>query len=196
MKIQDYMGAEQGTPQAEPQGVPPAEVPQQTPQQAQGVPPAGMEEGGNSHHEGEPVTEEEQADYDQVLEAASEVIYGDMSENILQMLAAGADDPAQAIADVALQVMISLDEKSDGTIPEEVIIPAAAEIAEIVGELAHQRGAFQVDDMVLGRAGQLLLIGIAEAYGIEEEDLQGIVESVDPQQLDQIIAQQSQYGVV
>lgn len=187
MKLTDYMG--QG-------GQPPGDMPPEgaPPPERGAMPP---EQGAQQTEFGEPATPEEQQSYDQVVMAASQVLYSDQTNpRVLKMLEAGADNPAQAIADVATMVIVQLDEQSGGTIPEVVIIPAAAEIAELVAELAQKRGIFEVNDQVMGQAGQLLLLSVADQYDVSEEELAELVQSVDPAQAEQIVAQQSQYGVV
>jgi hypothetical protein len=193
MRIEDVMregGAAQGQPgalQPEQEGLP--QDAQVQPQGGQ-APAAGAEMPGQDQ-----ATPEEQEQYERVVLAASEVLYNEKTSGpILQMLQEGADDPAQAIGQVAVMVLAQLDDKSNGTIPEMVIVPAAAEIVELVAELGQAQGLFQVDEAILNRAGQVMMIGVGEQYGIDPQEIQALMESMDPAEVEQMRAQQDAYA--
>ena len=187
MKIQDVMGSGAPEEAMQQEPVPMAQgAAQQGPvQQA----PPGQQAGGDQ------ATPEEQEAYERVVLAASEVLYEPKtSKPILESLKASADDPAQAIGQVAVMIIQQLDDKSNGTIPEVVIAQAAAEIAEMVAELGHSKGLFEVDEAVINRAGQVMLMGLAEAYDIDPEEIRALMESMDPAEVEQMRAQQDSYA--
>lgn len=176
MKLADHM---QGLPPAR-DAMPPE---QEGPQEPQKAPQKPQADGG-------------QEAYERVVLAASDVLYSEETmPDVLNLLK--SDDPAKAIADATVMLIGQLDEQSGGTIPEDVIIPAAAEIAELIAELGQAKGLFQVDEQVLGRAGQHLLIGMAELYGEPtDEEMQDILNSVGEEERQQMVQQQSQFSVV
>lgn len=178
MLVQDAM---QKTPQQAPQ-----EAPQE---EAQAAP---QEE---SAEFGQEATPEEQQAYEKVILAASEVLYDPKtSPKVIQMLQAGAEQPDKAIANAAVLVMTQLDDQSGGTIPEEVILPAATEVAELVAELGQKQGIFQVDDAVLKKAGHAMLMSLAEQYEIDPAELQPLLESMPKEELDRMYQEQNVYG--
>lgn len=140
---------------------------------------------------GEAATPEEQAAYERVVLAGMKVLYSqETHQNIVQML--GQGEPAEAMATAVTIVMSQLDERSGGKIPEVVIFPAAAELLGQVAEIAEAAKVAQVDDRVVARAMQILVVKLADQYGIDPADAQALVQSVEPEQLQQIVAEQQQ----
>ena len=90
-------------------------------------------------------------------------------------------------------LITSLDQKSGGKIPEVVILPAAAEILENAGQLANDAGIFEVNQNVVGEAAQLMVMSLADKYGVEPAEIEELLASMDQGSLDQIQTQQSQY---
>jgi len=162
-------------------------------QGAQGAPPAAGNPGGQPAAAGgdpnAPTPEEQQA-YDGVVMAASEVMYGEMSAEIIKMLEMGKENPPQAIAQAAVTVLVQLDEQSGGSIPETVIVPAAVEIAELMAELADSKGLFPVDEDIIQVAGQYLIELISEEYGVSPEEVQEFMASIPPEEAQKAAGQQ------
>ncbi len=139
-------------------------------------------------------TKDEQASYEKVVLAASEVLYDEKSSRgVTQMLQSGGD-PATAMAQVTVMIMVQLDEKSGGTIPEEVILPAAVEVLELVAELATSQKIFEVDEATLNRAAQQMVMSMADEYGVEEEEIAQMMEGLDPEAFEPMRQQQHAYG--
>lgn len=132
--------------------------------------------------EGDDYTPEEQDAIDRVVTAAGQVIYKDDKSHgsIMNMLKSGKDDPAQTLAQVTATIILQLDEKAGGNIPEEVILPASLEILTLVAELAEKSGAFTAGEDVQGQAvGGMLQI-------FQDKDL---ISDEDKAELQQILAE-------
>ncbi len=139
-------------------------------------------------------TEAEQVNYEKIVLAASEILYDEKSSRgVTKMLKAG-DDPARSIANVTVMIMTQLDEKSGGTIPEEVILPAATEVVELVAELGVAQKIFEVDEAMVNRAAQLMVVSMADEYNVEMEDIQGMMAGVDPTKFEPMRKQQDAYA--
>lgn len=140
-------------------------------------------------------TPEEQEAYERVVMAGMKALYDPGShEQMMALLEKGAADPAKALASVAQTIIGTLDDQSKGTIPETVIIPAAVEILEHTGELADAASLFPVDEAVLNRAGQELLIGLGEQYGVGPEEIQDLLSSFPESSLNEMAEQQNRYA--
>ncbi len=141
------------------------------------------------------VTPDEQNAYDEVLMAAEGELYGESHDDFVTMLRELSADPPAAIAQVTVLLLTTLDDAVNGQIPEEVILPAGAEITERVGNLANETGAFKVDQNIIGAAGQKVLIGLAEQYGVPEgPEIQALLDSVSPQEVERMRAEQEGYA--
>ncbi len=141
-------------------------------------------------------TPEEQDFYERVVLAGDKIIFGseEARKAIVEKLKVDAQEPARALADSTALLMVQLDEQTDGTIPETVILPAATELLEHMAELADSLGLFPIDDAVANRAGQLMVGNLSEAYGMNPEDMQAMVDSVPPEAAQQIAAEQGNFA--
>ncbi len=141
-------------------------------------------------------TPEEQDFYERIVLAGDKIIFGDEKarESIVKKLKLDAKEPAKSLADATALLMIQLDDQTGGTIPETVILPAAAELLEHVTELADSLELFPIDDAVVNRAGQIMVSHLSEAYGMKPEDLQSMVDSVPPEAAQQIVQEQGNFA--
>jgi len=128
-----------------------------------------------------PATEAEQDSHDKVVLAGYTALFENekSSNEAVRFLKERADNPAKAIADYTFILITGLDDKAGNNIPEEVILPAAAELVENVGELSASVNAFPVDEAVLNYAMELLLPPLAQEYGATEADVQEFMSGID-----------------
>lgn len=145
--------------------------------------------------DGEPATPQEQNAYEKVVLAGMKVLYGkESSAQFVAMLKAGADDPAKALADATSMLIVQLDKKANGAIPEDVILPAAAELLGLTAELAEKARLFTVDEAVKAKAAQQLLLSLGNEYGVEPAELQALIADVGPERAKQMAAEQARFG--
>lgn len=177
-----------------------APVPQQgAPAQEQGqpMPEEGMppeEAGAQPGAESDEPTPEEQAQYEKVVMAGIKVLT-EATDQVMQMLQAGADNPPQALADATWTIMTALDEKAGGNIDEGILIAAGGEVMQNVGEFANEGQVFAVDEKVLNQGWQIIMQRLSDEYGIDwGAEMGPMIQSMDQAQLEQIVAQQQQYA--
>jgi hypothetical protein len=141
----------------------------------------------------EQATPAEQDAYNRVVTAGIKILYDKSThDGIVNMLRSG--DPADALAKTVSTIMVQLDEKSGGKIPETVILPAAAELLDETAKLATAAKIFQADQKTLAVAMQKLVADLGEKYGVNPDQIKSLLQSVPPDQLQSIVAEQSQYG--
>ena len=132
-----------------------------------------------------------QEDYERVVVAGLQFLSDEGSHReLMNMLAQGAENPPRALADTTHVIMTQIQEQAQGQIPEDVILPATEEILENVAEFAHESGAFQVDDQVMGQASQMVVRKMAEtAQGgdMSQEEVQGMLGQIEQSTMDQIV---------
>lgn len=145
---------------------------------------------GNDQQGGNQASPQDQEAYTRVVLAASKIIYDDAShQQIMQALQGGAQ-PAEALANVASSIMIEMDKKSGGKIPEDVIVPATMEILDELGMLADKAGLFPVDEQVMAAAAQQTVLKLSQQYGIDQAQMQSMIESMDPAKVKELVAAQ------
>lgn len=144
----------------------------------------------------ENVSGEEQDAYDKVVMAGMTVLFENETSKaqIVERLKADADNPAKSLADTTAMLMIQLDQQSGGNIPETVILPAAVELLEQASELADSLQIFPVDEAVMNHAAQLMVVSLGEEYGVEPEEINELMNSIDSGSLKQIEEQQGAYA--
>jgi hypothetical protein len=182
MKITDVMNADAATDQAA------GQVPDEAADQGKGQNP-------DMAQDEEQATPEEQQAYDQVVMAGAKMLYDEKThQSIMELLQGAKNTPARAIASAVMLVIQKLKDASKDSIPAPVVLPAAAEIAQLVAELAQKAGFFKVSDAVMQSAGQIFIPQVAELYGVNEEELQALSAKYSDEQKQQMSDQQLQAG--
>ena len=170
-------------------------------QQGMQAPQQGMQQGMQQQAPqeslgGEAATPEEQEQYDRMVLAASSILYDEEAMKGIDKMLGAAVDPAAGITAVVVYLMEVMDEKSGKTLPMDMLPHAAAEVVEMVSEYALKRGIHDVDKATMNRAAQQAMIQLDEKFdfGIEPEDLQAFMQSLDPAQASQMMAEQDAYA--
>ncbi len=134
-------------------------------------------------------TPEEQDAVDRVVGAGSKIIYSEQgTQSILESLKSG--DPPESIARTAFNLMMSLDQKSKGTIPEDAMMPAAVKLLALIAELGSKGGAIQTDANTVPQAMQhLVALGIENGI-IDPAEIEQMMSEMDPAELESMRAEQ------
>ena len=167
------------------------------PPQEQATPvPVEEEQVSASQVGGEQTTPEEQEAFEQVTAAAIEIIHNPESKpQIVQMLSQGADNPAQILGQTAMMIFSQIDEQSGGTIPLTVVLQGATQILDTLMELADAEQLFPVDEVLGQKATNEMLIAAGEMYDFDPAEMQELIESMDPNEVQSIVQKQEQiYG--
>lgn len=157
---------------------------------AQGAPEAAPEaapQGGGGE-----ATPQEQEAYERVVMAGMKVLYDESTHPAVMKMLAGGEAPEKDISDTVVMVMLQLDKKSGGKIPQVVIIPAAVELTSLAAELGTQAGIFQADDRIVARAVQMVMIGLGQEYGVDPAEVQEVINSLDPETVRKMVDEQRQ----
>lgn len=145
---------------------------------AQGQMPAG------ETAEGEGPDPDTDPGYQQAMEFAMEAMYGQgAAKEMAKSLKAGGD-PVEAMANTAYEIVSIVDERTDGAIPDELLVLFASRILEEVAEIAEAAGVqFQPSDVALALK-QMILRFLGE-QGVDTTQLQQAMDQVDPQEFNQ-----------
>lgn len=136
--------------------------------------PGGMaEEGGESEQ------------YSAAIEYAMQALYKNGGAKQLAQALRSADDPAQAMADAAYQILQIIDEQTDGSLPDEELAPLAVDVLTEVAEVAEAAGV-QVDGQAVAGAMRQMLLRFVQENGGDTSQLEQAMSQVDMSQFDQI----------
>ncbi len=123
-----------------------------------GAQPAGAPQGN--------VPPEAQQGIRKLIMAGLKALYDQkVSQGIVEILKQGADNPADALANATVQIVLGIYEKTGGKIPKGYLIPAAQNLLKAVADFAARLNLFQIDKQVAMQAAQLVTKKIAEALG-------------------------------
>jgi hypothetical protein len=153
---------------------------QPMPEQAMGeeqMPEGEMEEGEGPDPDTDP-------GYNQAMEFAMEALYGQAAaKDIAKSLKAGGD-PVESLANTAYEIVTIVDERTEGAIPDELLVLFAAKILEEVAEIGEAAGvAMQPSDVALALK-QMILRFLGE-QGVDTSQLQQAMDQVDPEEFNQ-----------
>lgn len=147
---------------------------------AMGAAPAATDEQPTGQAEeqagGEQATPEEQENLERIVYAAMEILHAEETNPaIMDMLSSGANNPAQAMADVFSIIMQEIVGQIQGQVDIGVIMESSLEVIGMIGTLAEQAGLFKVDDQINAQAMQLVVVMIAEQLGLDPEDIEALI---------------------
>jgi hypothetical protein len=161
--IQQQMG---GAPAA--QGAP-------APEEDKAMPMAGAE----AEEAESPVQGEDNPVFQQALTFAYEALYAkEAAKDVAKQLKA-APSVAEGMADVAYNITSIIDEKTDGQVPDELLVPLAMNVLEEVGEIADAAGLNPSPEDVAGAFKTMILRYLGE-QGVDTTQLQQAMDQVDP----------------
>lgn len=152
-------------------------MPGQPPMANEQMPMGEMEEGEGPDPDTDP-------NYQQAMELAMETMYGQgAAKDIAKTLKAGGS-PVDAMANTAYEIVSIVDERTDGAIPDELLILFASRILEEISEIADAAGVqFQPSDVALSLK-QMILRFLGE-QGVDTAQLQQAMDQVDPEEFNQ-----------
>ena len=103
--------------------------------------------------------------YERIVQAGLKLMFDPRTrEQTMQMMMAEGD-PVQKIAQGVGSVMVALFQQSNGTMPQELIIPAAVELVAHVVEVAQQAGA-SITPEQYGAAVEQTIAFIGQKFGV------------------------------
>ncbi len=135
-----------------------------------------------------PASPQQQQAYDRLVLAGMKILYDPHTNGpIMQMLNAGKIAPGQTVGRVVVLLIEQMDKVSKNTIPTEVVLPAASELLMDVGHLAQTAGIFQFGLPVAFKAMQVMVIALAQYFGVSLGAIQGLVKQANPQSLQKLV---------
>lgn len=122
--------------------------------------------------------------YQQAMEFAMEAMYGQgAAKDMATSLKAGGD-AVEAMSNTAYEIVSIVDERTDGAIPDELLVLFASRILEEVAEIAEAAGVqFQPSDVALALK-QMILRFLGE-QGVDTTQLQQAMDEVNPDDFNQ-----------
>lgn len=134
--------------------------------------------------------------YERVVIAAGKVLYESPSHETVMETISSSVDVENGIAEAVTTVLLQLYEKSRGTMPGEVILPAATEVIAMALELAQAAGVEGAERADPQRIFELLISKFIERGVVDRGEVQEFLQGMDPAELEKFRSGQPRQGVV
>ena len=145
---------------------------------------------GNIMEEKE-ATPEEQAEYDQALEAMHRILYEDEERTnaVLQML--DPQDKIGSTTKTAIQLLQKMDEKLD--MDEAVVAEVTVELADRLIELGERAHGMEFSEKETQAVAGATWEGVMELFGLDANSVKEMTAGMDPKEIDAIEKQYKGY---
>lgn len=122
--------------------------------------------------------------YNQAMEFAMDAMYGQGAAKDMAKSLKSGGNPVDSLANTAYEVVSIVDERTDGAIPDELLVLFATRILEEVAEIAEAAGVpVQPADIALALK-QMILRFLGE-QGVDTTQLQQAMDQVNPEEFNQ-----------
>lgn len=143
-----------------------------------------MAAGAAPEGEGEGPDPDTDPGYQQAMAFAMEAMYAQGAAKDMAKSLKGGGDPVESLANTAYEVVSIVDERTDGAIPDELLVLFASRILEEVAEIAEAAGMeIRPSDVALALK-QMILRFLGE-QGVDTTQLQQAMDQVDPEEFNQ-----------
>jgi hypothetical protein len=132
--------------------------------------------------------------YQQAMAFSMEALYGkEAAKNVAKSLQTGGN-PVDALANTAYEIVSIVDERTDGAIPDELLVLFASNILEEVAEIGEAAGVqYRPSDVALALK-QMILRFLGE-QGVDTTQLQQAMDQVDPEEFNRLEAEEQEVPV-
>lgn len=152
-----------------------APAPAPAPEEKNAMPMAG----GEAQEAEGPEQGEDNPVFQQALTFAYEALYANGAAKDVAKQLKAAPSVAEGMADIAYNITSIIDEKTDGQVPDELLVPLAMSVLEEVGEIAEAAGMAPAPEDVAGAFKTMILRYLGE-QGVDTTQLQQAMDQVDP----------------
>ena len=111
------------------------------------------------------------------------------AKDVAQQLKA-APSAAEGMANIASEITAVIDERTDGEVPDELLMPLAMQVLEEVGEIAEAAGMDPQPEDIAAAFKTMILRYLGE-QGIDTTQLQQAMDQVNPADFRKVAEQQA-----
>jgi hypothetical protein len=154
-------------------------------------PEMGMDPGMQMGMGEDPMLEDDDEDLDTedptfqaAMQYAMQALYeNEAARDVAQSLQSAAD-PVEALADVSYEITALVDERTDGEVPDELLVLLATTIMEEVADIGEAAGV-EYQPAEIAEAFQLVIIRFLQENGMDTTELEQAMDQVDPSVFEQ-----------
>jgi len=140
-----------------------------------------------------PEADESNPAYQAAMEFAMEALYGQQAAKGVAESLRLAGDPVEGLANTAYEIVSIIDEKTNGEVPDELLVLLATNVLEEVGEIAEAAGIDVSPANIAAALKQMILRFLGE-QGVDTTQLEQAMGQVNPEEFNQLAQQADQEG--
>ena len=145
--------------------------------------PAAKPAAGDPKAPGAPAAEgsadESNPAYQAAMKIAMQALYGAGGAKDVAKAIQAASDPAEGLADTAYEMVSIADERTQGQVPDELLVSLATEILGEVADIAQAAG-IEVKGAMIATAMRTMLLRYVTEQGLDASQLQQAMAALDP----------------
>lgn len=129
--------------------------------------------------------------FQQAATLAMEALYSNQAAKDVAKSLRSAASVVDGLADTAYEITSIIDERTDGQVPDELLVPLAAKVLEEVGDIAEAAG-IAVTGADVAEAMKKMILRFLGEQGIDTTQLEQAMSQIDPQEFNNIEAAESE----
>ena len=163
------------------------QAPDPTQQGAPEQPPGLMQQSGQPER---PEADESDPAFQTAMKFAMTALYEKGAADNVSNLLKAAPDIVEALATTAYEMTGIVDEKTEGNVPDELLVLLAARILEEIVDIAVASGV-QVEQMMVAEAFKVMILRYVGDQGYDTRELQASMDAVPPEEMQALMADQT-----
>ncbi len=139
--------------------------------------------------QGEPIApmDESHPAFEAAVQLAHTALYEQGSADEIHNMLISSDDPVSQMADIAYQMTEIADERTEGQVPDELIILLAANMLNEVADIATASGV-ELRPADLANAMKQMILRYVGEMGHDTRQLQAAMDAIPPEEFDRMTA--------
>ncbi|MBF57748.1 MAG: hypothetical protein CME80_08520 [Halomonas sp.] len=157
-------------------------------QQQPARPPQQMQQGAPSQEaptqDGAPMDESHPA-FEAAVQLAHTALYEQGSADSINQILVSTEDPVSQMADIAYEMTSIADERTEGAVPDELLILLAANMLNEVADIATASGV-ELRPADLANAMKQMILRFVGEMGHDTRQLQAAMDEIPPEEFDRM----------
>lgn len=117
--------------------------------------------------------------YQAAIELAMKALYGEKAAKQVAQTLRKAPDVAEGLANTTYDIVSILDERTQGKVPDELLVLLASTVLEEVADIADAAG-LEVTPAVIAVAMKTMILRYLGEQGVDTAQLQAAMDKIDP----------------
>ena len=127
--------------------------------------------------------------FQQALYMAKQALYEDGAADTIHEQIKGADDPVEMVANIAYDMTSIIDERTQGEVPDELLVLLASSLLEEVADIAEASG-ITLTNAEIAKSMKLMILRFVGDQGHDTRALQAAMDQVSDEDIEQMISEQ------